>query len=805
METCPSLRTIRERYGFATVSRLKEIMNCHNRLMRLKNQRVFLLRCKTLQLIPTFLQFNMKHIQLQHFHLENKFKNNIIAFQRSTIQLLISDTTKKINYLLKQIAKITDHFSHMPENNSLQNYLQNYLIKVNQKNKQIKTTQNKKINTLMNKQHKPHTPLGNDNWIVNLSNTELPNEVKTILSLGPNFSMEYRQDRLPVANIIANIEGGIQHLNSEQKNDIAFKISNTIHNFKTKNGNVDIQKNKIVKGINQTTRFLRENKQIHVLRADKTNKTVIMDATEYDQKMNNILQDSNTYTKLNKNPTKVYEKKNNEMIDKWFKRKLITKELSNKMKIHNSQPPKIYGLPKLHKPDTPLRPIVSCIQSPFYKLSKQLASALTPVTGRNDFFIKDSWNFKDFIDTVSISENHHLISLDVISLYTNVPITLINDVINEKWEQLEDTTFLPKPEFLEALEVTLNSTYFQYKDQFYKQVFGCAMGSPVSSVVAQLVMEKLETTVLSSLSIDIPFFKRYVDDCILAVPKNKEQETIDAFNNFNPRLQFTMEVNNNNQINFLDMTLIQTNNKIYTKWYSKPTSSQRYLNYNSVQPKSHKLSVIKGLADRALKLTSTKYHREAIQKITNILHKNNYPKDLVEKTINSRKRLLNITTNTDRAVTTSQQTTKYIALPYVNKLSEKIQHIMNPYSIKIGHSSKNNLASLYTRLKAPTPLLKQSHCVYEIPCTCDRFYIGQTEQLLEERLKGHKYAKNVTALKKHQDDTGHKFNFKDVKILRKETNYKARSVLEVIEIMKNKKAVNDRSDINLSKHYKLIV
>ena len=51
----------------------------------------------------------------------------------------------------------------------------------------------------------------------------------------------------------------------------------------------------------------------------------------------------------------------------------------------------------------------------------------------------------------------------------------------------------------------------------------------------------------------------------------------------------------------------------------------------------------------------------------------------------------------------------------------------------------------------------------------ERIQFGQTEQLIEERLKGHKYAKNITALKEHQDDTGHIFNFKESK------NFKTRN------------------------------
>ena len=71
-------------------------------------------------------------------------------------------------------------------------------------------------------------------------------------------------------------------------------------------------------------------------------------------------------------------------------------------------------------------------------------------------------------------------------------------------------------------------------------------------------------------------------------------------------------------------------------------------------------------------------------------------------------------------------------------------------------------------------------------------YIGQTEWLLERCLKGHKFARNITTLEKHQKDTGHKFNFSEVKILKKENNLKENNlkescVLESIAILKKHK------------------
>lgn len=75
-------------------------------------------------------------------------------------------------------------------------------------------------------------------------------------------------------------------------------------------------------------------------------------------------------------------------------------------------------------------------------------------------------------------------------------------------------------------------------------------------------------------------------------------------------------------------------------------------------------------------------------------------------------------------------------------------------------------------------------------------------QYLNERIKGHKYQQNNTALKKHTKTTKHTFNFENTKILHKETNEKARNILESIYIKRNNHACNNKTDIkNLPKLY----
>ena len=80
------------------------------------------------------------------------------------------------------------------------------------------------------------------------------------------------------------------------------------------------------------------------------------------------------------------------------------------------------------------------------------------------------------------------------------------------------------------------------------------------------------------------FYYRFVDDTILCVQNKFIDLVLNIFNSQDKNLQFTFEVQQNNQINFLDVSLIIKDNKIISNWFQKPTSSNRTINYFSNHP-----------------------------------------------------------------------------------------------------------------------------------------------------------------------------------------------------------------------------
>ena len=117
--------------------------------------------------------------------------------------------------------------------------------------------------------------------------------------------------------------------------------------------------------------------------------------------------------------------------------------------------PHIYGLPKIHKPDTPLRPIVSFYTSPTYGLSKHLVGILSPLVGKTSSAVRNSREFISFCQSVSLRDEV-LISFDVISLFTKIPIDLALEVARERLEDdttLDDRTILSVDDILSLLSL----------------------------------------------------------------------------------------------------------------------------------------------------------------------------------------------------------------------------------------------------------------------------------------------------------------------------------------------------------------
>jgi len=139
------------------------------------------------------------------------------------------------------------------------------------------------------------------------------------------------------------------------------------------------------------------------------------------------------------------------------------------------------------------------------------------------------------------------------------------------------------------------------------------MGSLLLPVLADLVMQDLETEVMKKLDFEFSFYYRYVDDILLLTPSDKIDIILNTFNNIHNRLKFTVEYEKNRSISFLDLNLSIKNKVLYIDWHKKETCSGRYLNYYLGHPTCHKVGTIYGLIDRALLLSHPVFQQKNLE------------------------------------------------------------------------------------------------------------------------------------------------------------------------------------------------
>lgn len=804
-------------YGYLILDLFKKLSKSFADKFRIKNQKNFLLSCRRSKIIPKCLYFSLG-CNIQFSKNRGQVEKLKLEFQQRMLNLLIHDTIM----MEKDNGSLFKYLVGKLRNRVPQSILNDFLKKEERRNEKVfvKTRERnrEKISRILQQKANQFEAKFkgffhmSKSWVQNLSDKKIPNTVLEVLSLGPKLSVPFfckAVKEVPNMDFIATIEANIKYMAQEKQERIRNLIGNMLGNFNKK---VDVCVNRVLNQDQRyffsglydklvfTRKFLKQNRDLLVISADKTEKTVLITKEEYNSKMNTLLEDKSVYKKIKTNLSYSLQNKNNLLVKNWLKNKFISAGVAENLFVHNSVPAKIYGLIKLHKPGLPLRPIVSCINTPLYKLSKFFGEFLKHVVGLSQYHVRNSFEFVNEIKNFRTPKNFIFASFDVTSMYTNIPISMAIECVEKSWDKIVPFTSLPKNEFIFGLKTCLESTVFTFNGDIFKQIEGLAMGAPVSAVIANLVMEKVENEILKNIPFRIAFYKRYCDDILICAHKDEIQSILDLFNAYHPKIQFTLELEVNGKINFLDLTITHKEGKVYTSWYSKPSSSGRYTNFFSAQPFIHKRNVIRNLAYRVIHLTHPQLRPERIRFAKKILIGNCYPIGLIEQVFGE---VCNEFYNGPKIDGKERENLRVVSLPYVPALSEDLSRSLRPFNLQVVSRKFNTTNCLKSAVKDTTPLGKQSNLIYEIPCSdCERVYIGETSQHLEKRLNGHKFDKNEkTALKLHCSQANHQFNFDSCRILKKAENKDIRRNLESINILKSNSAVNSKAEFQKFKAY----
>ena len=115
---------------------------------------------------------------------------------------------------------------------------------------------------------------------------------------------------------------------------------------------------------------------------------------------------------------------------------------------------------------------------------------------------------------------------DVVSLFTTIPVEMGEEVARKK---LQDDTFSERPKLsvqdtVSLLTFCLKSTDFLFNGRHLRQTFGCAMGCPVSALIANLVMEDVEKRILENKNFGVKQWRRFVYDTWVVLPRQQLED-----------------------------------------------------------------------------------------------------------------------------------------------------------------------------------------------------------------------------------------------------------------------------------------
>ncbi|XP_075163117.1 uncharacterized protein LOC142235745 [Haematobia irritans] len=354
---------------------IKKKINRHKNLKvkieKIHSSITFLIKCRNNGIIPDFVKNAMKNMYtiLENIHVtKNNLQTTLLTyiehFQRKILNILI----KHQHNLLKtytedetNIQKWLNQRLTREESTELWTTEEEKLKKIKEKSKEVHRI---KFENLRKKQLAELDIRINEKWFINKTKTEFPDDIKWLLSMGQKFGLPTQKSDFPIFKYIADGENLIQTNNNKEEQETArIKFATTVDNHMNK--------------------MSQNGRDIFIMNTGNT--TVAMEKEDYKNRMRQIVDDMMSYQRINKDPTQSLQKKNNELVEELFRNKVLSEFEMRRLKTEIATAPRLYGLPKIHKEDFPLRPICSSINAPAANMNKYLVNILKNLTKESTY------------------------------------------------------------------------------------------------------------------------------------------------------------------------------------------------------------------------------------------------------------------------------------------------------------------------------------------------------------------------------------------------------------------------------------
>lgn len=379
---------------------------------------------------------------------------------------------------------------------------------------------------------------------------------------------------------------------------------------------------------------------------------------------------------------------------------------------------------------------MSNINSPSYNIAQWLLKELNKVSPPKGLYIKNSLELVDTLKNITLDDDDILVSFDVINLFPSIPIDKSISAMDE-WLSQNNLNCDLKNLYIETTKLCMNHSFFQFNNVYYKQTFGTSMGNPLSPLMAELFMSKFELE-LKDIGCLPNVWIRYVDDIFAIMKYNEVDKLLNILTNKEASINFTVEVETNKKLPFLDIEVERNENKLEFAVFRKNTTTTRFITSDSYNPVQHKSAVFHSLIHRLISLPlNIKNYTTEYNYIKNVALVNGYPQNLVDNIIKKKlnKKFLNESTTLYKQ--TENEQLKYTKVMYVPEITSKLEKVYKKHGMKIVYKNQPNLGNLLGNTKDKIDNLNKSG-IYKISCNdCDKIYIGQTKRSINTRFKEH--------------------------------------------------------------------
>ena len=716
----------------------------------------FLCKCRDTNITPNFTQLK----QLNHMDAKSRNK-----FCRKLLFKEISTKHKRLKELQKEHKDQTDKLNSCCTwmKRKCITYSINFVM--SKFEKQVAQRHLNKFERLVQKSNAENGFSDNpNNTIWNLSSHTLSNDEYEVLQYGLKHGLAMN---LHPHDVLPSIENVWDQLTEKSliKND-NHSINRAKNCLRSLAYNlIDLENQQVIKDSKKMKILKKLRETCAVLKPDKGNGVVVIDIADYHNSVSTLFSDTSKFKKLDEDPTHTRLNTVQSYLCTLLNREEISPDIYKQMRPQNAKVARAHGQPKVHKNFDrlpPFRPIIDTTGSTHYSIGKYLTELLNPLT-QNEFSLKDTFDAAERIRNIPrelLNDNEYtLISLDVVSLFTNVPLKrTVNIILKRVYEEKLIDTSLKKSTLKKLILDTCQKTAFLYNGQIYEQRDGVSMGASLGPVLANIIMTECEKIVVQKLIAQnkIKFYVRYVDDTLLLVKRTDIEYILKKFNAFDKtkNLRFTVDRFENCNPHFLDLEICPDGLSIFRK----NTFTGQYTNAESFAPWHRKTAWIRSLVNRAKRICSkSKLHTE-LQTIKQFASWNRYPIKVVNSII---KRVLSKPqsneSNTNEIVDNVEKV--YFNVHYagdtadhlIKKCWRKLARCTTK-EVRFVTSYSTTQISFFTNMKDKIPTLSKSNVIYEFTCPgCSATYIGLTVRTLFQRTKEHA-SREESAIRNHLDE-----------------------------------------------------